>query len=326
MTPGQRITRIIAILSDDQLSAVQKCIYCGLTVTADEQGVARATTGQMQVWASTGRKATVVTATDRMFSDIDCIRRISGARQAGVFELVKERIKATLREVGGTEKPYQSHTEKGDQSGTLSVPVAGTHSVPPLVLTAHQTGTLSAPTGTPSVPARARKYIKTNNKTTTLGEEDGVQGKGENLAPTDDPATWRKSSSIPKQLCLRALNDYNALALRLGLPQAITLSPDRERFLRARLFDYRQHGGYAAWQTALANIEKSLFLRGMTKENFRADFDFMVRPSRFGKLVSGGYGNGAAHAPANPSTISNPVPTQDFEDAWARRQAQMEDQ
>ena len=161
MTPSQRLTRLAAIIADPQLSAVQKCIYFGLTLAADKTGCVRASTAQLQVWASTTRKATVVTATERMFSDVDCILRTSGARQVGTFQIVKERIEACLREAG---------TVSGTEVGTPTVPV--------LVRSQHQSGTLSVPvglSGTPAVPAQpavAKEKIphtplKENNNTTT---------------------------------------------------------------------------------------------------------------------------------------------------------------
>ena len=165
MTPSQRLARITAVVTNPQLSAVQKCIYVGLIVTSNKDGQVAASTAHMQVWSSTTRKATVVTATERMFSDVDCILRTSGARQVGTFQIVKERIEACLREAGTV-------------GGTVSGTQVGTPTVPALVLSPHQTGTLSVPdrpTDTPGVPAQpvaAKEKIphtplKENNNTTT---------------------------------------------------------------------------------------------------------------------------------------------------------------
>lgn len=55
------------------------------------------------------------------------------------------------------------------------------------------------------------------------------------------------------------------------------------------------------WDRALANIEKSSFLRGRTGRDFRADLDFVCQAKSFGKLHDGGYGNGASYpTPAGP--------------------------
>lgn len=93
---------------------------------------------------------------------------------------------------------------------------------------------------------------------------------------------------------LQAFNAYNDLAQRIGLPTVRTLTPARKRSLLARL---REHGGLSAWDTALANIERSAFLRGSGPTGWMADFDFMLKASKFAKLVDGGYGNGAHAKP-----------------------------
>lgn len=90
--------------------------------------------------------------------------------------------------------------------------------------------------------------------------------------------------------CLKAFNAYNELAQRIGLPLARSLTPQRRKSLAARL---REHGGYDAWEIALANVERSAFLRGGNNRGWRADFDFLLQASRFAKVVDGTYGNGA---------------------------------
>ena len=114
--------------------------------------------------------------------------------------------------------------------------------------------------------------------------------RGENPA-----VVWRKATDIPRSFCLECFTAYNDTALRLGLPQAATLTPDRERSMRNRLWDHRQLGR-EAWPRALAAIERSSFLRGHTKEQFRAHLDFVLQGKSFNKLIDGSYGNGAAHA------------------------------
>ena len=89
---------------------------------------------------------------------------------------------------------------------------------------------------------------------------------------------------------LKAFDAYNALAQRVGLPLARSLTPQRRKSLLARL---REHGGYDAWTLALANIERSAFLRGGNSRGWRADLDFLLTASKFAKVVEGTYGNGA---------------------------------
>jgi hypothetical protein len=93
---------------------------------------------------------------------------------------------------------------------------------------------------------------------------------------------------------------WNELALRVGLSQARTLTPQRRKSLIARL---REHGGLDAWRIALANVERSAFLQGSNDRGWRADIDFLLQASRFAKVVDGGYGNGA-HAKSKESSLS----------------------
>jgi hypothetical protein len=55
-------------------------------------------------------------------------------------------------------------------------------------------------------------------------------------------------------------------------------------------------GGLDGWQTLLAKVVASDFLMGRTKRSdehagWRFDFDFVVKPKRYIKLMEGGYDN-----------------------------------
>lgn len=92
---------------------------------------------------------------------------------------------------------------------------------------------------------------------------------------------------------LKAFEAYNATALRCGLPQAAKLTPDRQRKIIARLKDY----GLDGWSQAMTNLERSSFLTGGGKDGWRANLEFVLQASSFGKLHDGGYGNGRHAAP-----------------------------
>lgn len=97
------------------------------------------------------------------------------------------------------------------------------------------------------------------------------------------------ATSAPVE-ALRAFQAYNTLAQRIGLPLARSLTPQRRKALAARI---REHGGYQAFEIALANIERSAFLRGGNSRGWRCDLDFLTQPRSFAKVVDGTYGNGA---------------------------------
>lgn len=111
-----------------------------------------------------------------------------------------------------------------------------------------------------------------------------LQKEGEELFEEVGPVT--------PQIALEAFGLYNDLAQKIGLPTARTLTPQRRKSLVARM---REHGGLDAWRQALANVERSAFLRGESsgRPGWRADLDFLLQSSRFTKVVEGGYGNGA---------------------------------
>jgi hypothetical protein len=88
---------------------------------------------------------------------------------------------------------------------------------------------------------------------------------------------------------LNAFERYNDLALRLGLAQSRTLTEKLSKAIRARLTEH----GPESWDIALANIERSAFLRGKNNRSWRADLTFLVQDKSYTKLVDGGYGNGA---------------------------------
>jgi hypothetical protein len=139
-------------------------------------------------------------------------------------------------------------------------------------------------------------------------EEQGNKGtreqitspNGEVFAPAlilDDVKTSRRELDA-----LEAFNSYNELALRVALPTCGTLTPQRRKSVMARL---REHGP-TSWGKALANIERSAFLRGQIKD-FQVSFDWLIKPTNFGKVADGAYGNGAHAKESSPSKIDRMV-------------------
>lgn len=136
--------------------------------------------------------------------------------------------------------------------------------------------------GRPQGQPRASQGPHYNKETTKQGNKE-VKEEGHEIALAADAA--------PSALdALRAFEAYNGLAQRIGLPVSRTLTPARRRSVQARM---REHGGFDAWTLALANVERSAFLRGSNSKGWRADFDFLLQANRFAKVVDGTYGNGA---------------------------------
>ena len=83
----------------------------------------------------------------------------------------------------------------------------------------------------------------------------------------------------------QAFENWNRAAGILGLPQAQKLTADRSRKLAARL---REHG-LETWNRGLELLAESPFLLGENKRGWRADFDFLLSPKSFNKLIEGAY-------------------------------------
>ena len=140
-----------------------------------------------------------------------------------------------------------------------------------------------------------------NTETKEVKKEDVADATPAAAAALPALIEFQSSASAEQGIDpIAAFNDYNDLALRAGLPLARALTPQRKKRLVARI---REHGGMDAWATALANIERSAFLRGQNARGWRASFDFMLQAESFAKLVDGAYGNGA-HAMASTTESS----------------------
>lgn len=83
-----------------------------------------------------------------------------------------------------------------------------------------------------------------------------------------------------------ALDEFNDLAGRIGLPKVKILNTTRLRNLQSRLKDH----GLDGWREALQAIEKSSFLCG-DKTSWKLTFDFLVGSSNFLKVIEGQYGH-----------------------------------
>jgi len=86
---------------------------------------------------------------------------------------------------------------------------------------------------------------------------------------------------------------WNNNASSFGLPKVDKLTDSRLGHLRARLKDhdgFRDMHGLDLWSFACAQIQHSQFLLGKKGDRqWKANFDSMVRPDNFAKLIEGGY-------------------------------------
>ena len=132
---------------------------------------------------------------------------------------------------------------------------------------------------------------------TILKKEDSYcLSKDKQLSSGDDDAraTTKAKRAVDQLAVLNAFQQYNAVALQVGLPQAATLTPARKQRIQARL---REHGGLDGWGKAMICLGSSPFLRGDNEHGWRANLDFVLQASSYSKLVEGSYSKGKLLVP-----------------------------
>jgi uncharacterized protein YdaU (DUF1376 family) len=112
----------------------------------------------------------------------------------------------------------------------------------------------------------------TNNQEPTTTNQDkspkGDMSSGDDLTVNDVIEAW------------------NDLAVDRGLPKVSKVTEARRRQVQARIKEYPDAGD---WSKALSAIDKSKFLCGDNDRGWRANFDFLLQPSTFIKLLEGTY-------------------------------------
>lgn len=78
---------------------------------------------------------------------------------------------------------------------------------------------------------------------------------------------------------------WNSLAADRGLAKIVKLTENRRRQIKARIREYDAED----WSTAMAAIYNSKFLCGENDRGWKADFDFLLQPKSFVKLIEGAY-------------------------------------
>ena len=79
---------------------------------------------------------------------------------------------------------------------------------------------------------------------------------------------------------------WNDLASRTGLPKIKVMNEKRRNMLRKRI---KECPDVETWSLAFRNIERSSFLRGDNQRGWQADFDFLIQPTSFMRIIEGSY-------------------------------------
>lgn len=141
-------------------------------------------------------------------------------------------------------------------------------------------------------PALLHTSVQTIQPVTALDRVD--ESRQEAIASSVVDAT-------PKGEVEQAVEIWNGVAARCGLPMAKGATNKRRVSIRARL----KEAGLDGWREACVAVERSKTCRGLTDIGFKADLDFVSTPSKFQRLREGFYG---ADAPVSASTLAADAP------------------
>jgi uncharacterized protein YdaU (DUF1376 family) len=107
------------------------------------------------------------------------------------------------------------------------------------------------------------------------------QGSNEPIASSNEDV-----SAEPPPLTKREVVEaWQERMVPLGFPAIRKMTGQRERMLSARLKD----STLDEWLQAMSALERSAFCRGENDRGWRADFDFLLQPKSFTKLLEGAY-------------------------------------
>lgn len=108
------------------------------------------------------------------------------------------------------------------------------------------------------------------------------QGSNEPIASSDEDVSVDTDRPPTKAEILEA---WRTRFVPLGFPAVAKMTGQRERQLRARLRDC----SFCEWERAMDALERSSFCRGENDRGWIADFDFLLQPKSFTKLLEGAY-------------------------------------
>ena len=107
-------------------------------------------------------------------------------------------------------------------------------------------------------------------------------GRREEKKSSNEDSSAKADPPLTKEEILEA---WRTRMVPLGFPAVAKMTATREKQLRARLRD----STIEEWQRAMDALERSAFCRGENDRGWRADFDFLLQPKSFTKLLEGAY-------------------------------------
>lgn len=105
------------------------------------------------------------------------------------------------------------------------------------------------------------------------------------LTTNQEPIIEDMSSDDDRVSVKDIVEAWNELAEAKGLAKVVKVTDTRRKQIQARIKEYEPDD----WSKALTAIYKSKFLCGENDRGWKADFDFLLQPKSFVKLVEGAY-------------------------------------
>lgn len=121
---------------------------------------------------------------------------------------------------------------------------------------------------------RSTDVQPTNNQQPITNNQEPVLSSKEDMSSDDDRVSVKD-----------IVEAWNELAEAKGLAKVVKVTDSRRKQIQARIKEYEPDD----WSKALTAIYKSKFLCGENDRGWKADFDFLLQPKSFVKLVEGVY-------------------------------------
>lgn len=107
------------------------------------------------------------------------------------------------------------------------------------------------------------------------------------LTPSEPPSVISDEITPPSDPPTLVLEAYNLMAGEAGLPKA-RMTPERRKKLRSFTARHKVEDiTEAIWR-----IPQTPFLCGENDRGWKADFDFLLQPKSFNRILEGSYGSG----------------------------------
>jgi uncharacterized protein YdaU (DUF1376 family) len=139
-----------------------------------------------------------------------------------------------------------------------------------------------------AVKAAQARHKHTSSNATSNGHaslkdrNSQSQGSNEPIASTNVDVSAEADPPLTKR---EVVDAWQTRMVPLGFPAIRKMTAQRERQLRARLRD----STLDEWLQAMAALERSNFCKGENDRGWWADFDFLLQPKSFTKLLEGAY-------------------------------------